>query len=95
MLLNKTKRAYFPTKIAPFKAKKIHVDYTLHLSSARKTDLMNWERTADKYFLDWLVDMGYIPDDNCTNYCSMSAVAIIDNTIEESYIVAEVTVLMV
>ena len=95
MLLNKTKRAYFPTKIAPFKAKKIHVDYTLHLSPSRKTDFMNWVTVADKYFLDWLVGIGFLPDDNCANYGSMSASVIIDKALEESYIVAEVTVLTV
>jgi hypothetical protein len=54
---------------------------------------MNWIAIADKYFIDWLVQFGYIPDDCLKNYHEVSAKAIVDTTVKESYIIAEVTVI--
>ena len=40
------------------------VNYTLFLGNNRKSDLSNWCSVIDKFFLDALVELGYIEDDN-------------------------------
>lgn len=93
-LLNKVKQAYFPTNIVKgFKAKKILISYTLRWNNHRKTDFMNWVAIADKFFLDWLVNMGFIPEDNIKNYRCMSATIEEDHLLPEPQLIAEVTIL--
>jgi hypothetical protein len=93
-LLNKTKQAYYPDLFVPlFKASEISISYTLVWNSKRRTDLMNWIAVADKYFLDWLVAQGYIPDDSLNYYHEVSASAKINTTVKSSYIIAEVKVI--
>lgn len=53
---------------------------------------MNWIAIADKYFLDWLVSMGCIPDDDLKHYVGMSVSVRIDTSVKESYITAEVEI---
>jgi hypothetical protein len=92
--LNATKQTYYPiTFPRGFKATEISIAYILVWNSNRRTDLMNWIAIADKYFLDWLVQFGYIPDDCLKHYHEVSAKAVVDTTIKESYIIAEVTVI--
>ena len=93
MILNRTKQEYFPMIIEPFRADRIHIHYCLIWNSKRRTDLMNWITVADKYFVDWLVGMGYIPDDCIKHYPSISIDSKVDTSASESYIHAEVTVL--
>lgn len=88
--LNKTKQAYAPTKLSMFKANKIRVSYTLVWNNNRRTDFMNWIAIADKYFLDWLVSMGCIPDDDLKHYVGMSVSVRVDTSVKESYIIADV-----
>lgn len=38
--------------------------YHFMKSGNRRTDLMNWIAVIDKFFLDALVELGYLPDDN-------------------------------
>ena len=40
------------------------VNYVLYLGNNRKSDLSNWLAVIDKFFLDSLTELGYIPDDN-------------------------------
>ena len=91
--LNKTKQSYAPIKVAMFRADKIRVSYTLVWNSNRRTDFMNWIAVADKYFLDWLVSMGCITDDDLKHYVGMSVSVRVDTSVKESYIIAEVEVL--
>ena len=89
-VLNKTKQNYFPVSLETFSADKIAVDYTLVLNNRKRTDLTNWIAIADKYFLDWLVASGCIPDDNAAHYANMTARAIVDTSAKETYIKAVV-----
>lgn len=54
---------------------------------------MNWIAVADKYFLDWLVSMGCIPDDDLKHYGVCTVSCRVDRTVRESYIIAEVEVI--
>lgn len=93
-VLNKTKSLWSPTLgLQMFNAKKIHVSYTLYWNSNRRTDFMNWIVIADKYFLDWLVTMGCIPDDCIKNYHSMDASMDYNKMLLDSEIHSEVTIL--
>ena len=91
--LNKTKRLYEPISGDVFNAGKIRVNYTLVWNNNRRTDFMNWIAIADKYFLDWLVGMGCIPDDDLKHYVGMSVSVRVDTSVKESYIKADVEVL--
>jgi hypothetical protein len=92
-LLNKTKQNYFPLKFEKFHAEKISIEYLLIWNSNRRTDLMNWISIADKYFMDWLVGLGYISDDCLTKCPEIYATCKIDTSIKESYIQAKVIIL--
>lgn len=92
-ILASTKKQYAPFKLSMFKADKIRVSYTLVWNNNRRTDFMNWIAVADKYFLDWLVSMGCIPDDNLKHYVGMSVSVLVDTSVKESYIKAVVEVL--
>ena len=91
--LNKTKRLYEPISGEVFNADKIRVSYTLVWNNNRRTDFMNWIAVADKYFLDWLISMGCIPDDDLKHYVGISVSVRVDTSVKESYIIAEVEVL--
>ena len=92
-ILNYTKRQYQPVSGEVFKADKIRVNYTLVWNNNRRTDFMNWIAVADKYFLDWLVSMRCIPDDDLKHYDSCTVACRVDRTVKESYIIAEVEVI--
>jgi hypothetical protein len=66
--LAQVKREYWPLESHPFKAREIRVHYRLVLCDRRRTDATNWISVADKFFMDWLVAQGYLPDDNCNHY---------------------------
>lgn len=91
--LNATKATYAPVKLSLFKASKIKVGYTLVWNNNRRTDFMNWIAIADKYFLDWLVSMNCIPDDDIKHYAGNTVSARVDTLEKESYVIAEVTVI--
>lgn len=67
-LSNKIKQNYRPISGAAFKANRIKIRYELILSNNKKTDYKNWEAVADKFFLDYLVREGMIPEDDCSVY---------------------------
>ena len=93
MTLNKTKQSYYPLLFEKFVAERIHISYHLVWNNNRRTDLMNWITIADKYFLDWLVTIGYIPDDCLKNYPSIKITSEVNTKIDKSYVRAEVTIL--
>lgn len=64
--LSQAKRAFMPIGIPEgFKAKKIRLTYHIQKKTKRRFDTGNIFSIVDKFFLDWLVTAGYIPDDNC------------------------------
>ena len=91
--LNNTKQAYYPISGERFKADKIAVKFILVWNSKRRTDRNNWTGIADKYFLDWLVVNGCIPDDDLDHYVSTTYRHVIDTAEKESYIIAEVEII--
>lgn len=91
--LNASKQSYRPVAGRPFKADKISVKYRLFLASRRRTDVMNWVSIADKYFMDFLVVSGCIPDDSFSHCAEISASADVVSGISENYIIATVTII--
>jgi hypothetical protein len=69
--LAKAKREFTPVSIDGqyLKAQKIEIHYTFVQADKRRTDAMNWISIVDKFFCDWLVTNGCIPDDS-TKYVS-------------------------
>jgi len=51
-------------ELATTKANKIKVNYVIYPNNYRKFDTMNVISIVDKYFLDALVEIGCIPDDD-------------------------------
>jgi hypothetical protein len=68
LALAQVKREYTPLADQLFKGGLVRVHYRLVLCDRRRTDATNWIAIADKFFLDWLVAHGCIPDDNCDHY---------------------------
>ena len=64
-LNSQAKKLFAPIKSMPFKADTIEISYTVLKPTKRKYDTMNIVSVVDKFFLDWLVDQGMIPDDTC------------------------------
>jgi hypothetical protein len=60
---NRVKKDFRPISGERFTAKKIRLSYRMTVNDTRKTDLLNWVATIDKFFLDWLVAEKMIPDD--------------------------------
>mgnify|MGYP000857690205 CR=1 FL=1 len=89
----KVKREFAPVFPWPrFHAEKVAITYTLVLKTRQRTDRMNWVAIVDKFFADWLVQYGYIQDDDCGHYVSTSSTAVMDPTATETHIIAEVEV---
>jgi len=90
----KVKRDFSPVYPFPrFRAEKIAVRYTLVCKTKRRTDRMNWIAVVDKFFMDWLVNGGYIPDDDIAHYIETSSTAIHDSGAPENYVIADVYVI--
>ncbi len=64
---NQVKQYFQPIEISEFKAVMISISYFISKTTKRKFDTMNIISIVDKYFLDWLVENRYIPDDSCNN----------------------------
>lgn len=65
--VDKAKKLFTPLECPSFfKADKIKVTYSVERKSSVKYDTMNVISIIDKFFLDWLVEREYIPDDNRT-----------------------------
>ena len=90
------KRLFMPTSPCYgydpfFTAKKIEITYTVEKKSKRKYDTMNIISIVDKFFLDWLVDNGFIEDDTCLNvqYSKITG----KNDCESNRVIAEIRIL--
>lgn len=65
---NNIKKAFKPIKDAKMPAcEKIRISYMLHKKFNRRFDTMNVIAIVDKFFLDWLVKDGRLPDDDHEN----------------------------
>lgn len=65
--INDAKQLFQPIFGEPFKASKIRISYFLQKKHKREFDTMNFVSIVDKFFLDWLVKEGYIPNDKFYN----------------------------
>ena len=72
MVLNNTKREFsrimderYPEKIKPLQMQ-IRTEYVIYCQTKIKFDIGNVGSIVQKYFEDWLVGRGVIPDDNIT-----------------------------
>jgi hypothetical protein len=64
---NQAKLYFSPIVFHNFKANKIEVSYHVEKRTKRKFDTMNIISVVDKFFLDWLVASGALPDDSFKN----------------------------
>ncbi len=65
---NQVKQLFRPVEIPnDFKAFRIEISYRVEKTTNRKYDTMNIISIVDKFFLDWLVSNGFLPDDTCKN----------------------------
>lgn len=64
---NQVKTHFMPVIVEPFKAKRIRISYTVTKRRKARYDTMNIVTIVDKFFCDWLVAQGMIPDDSCEN----------------------------
>lgn len=89
---NAVKAQYAPCG-GSFRANQIRIHYTLVLDNDRRTDVMNWIAVADKFFCDWMVKAGMIPDDDKRRVAGVTSGWMTDSLAEEKYIIAEIEVL--
>lgn len=75
-----------------FVANKIWVCFKFYAANFKTTDAPNWVAIAEKFFLDWMKDNGYITDDNLDIHVRGSWIAKRDNTLEDHVMIAEVRV---
>ena len=69
MVNNQVKQIFEPIKREVFKAEKIRISYYVEKKMRRLFDTKNITTVVDKFFCDWLVKSGYIPDDNFMHVC--------------------------
>ena len=67
MVNNQIKQLFKPDKIEIFRANRIRISYHVEKKSKRIYDILNIVSVVDKFFLDWMVKMKMIPDDNLFN----------------------------
>ncbi len=89
---NQVKQYFKPIEISEFKANMISISYFVEKTTKRKYDTMNIVSIVDKYFLDWLVENKYLPDDTCINVHYGKIIGITDCT--ENRITAWVEIIM-
>jgi hypothetical protein len=90
--LAKVKRAFapigLPAKINRFES--CTIVYTLNIPDKRRTDAMNWISVIDKFFLDWMVSVAILPDDNASVYTA-GAWCVTHDKNQPLQVVAEIT----
>jgi hypothetical protein len=92
MLEHKIKEAFYPVGIPEgFKAEKIRITYHIQRKGKVKFDIGNVFAIVDKYFLDWMVTAGYIPDDNLdhVDYGQITG----ENGCDENRVIAHIEIL--
>ena len=91
--LNAVKRQFQPVRGELFKAEQIQIHYTLHLATKRRTDMMNWVSIVDKFFCDWLVNNGCLPDDNYRHITGYVCNVLQDSSLLENKITANIEII--
>lgn len=66
---NQIKQLFRPISGKRFKAFKIRISYKVYKPTKRLYDVKNITTVVDKFFCDWLVKYGFIPDDNILHVC--------------------------
>ena len=69
MVNNQMKQLFKPISGELFKAEKIRITYFVEKKMKRLFDTRNTSDVVDKFFCDWLVENGCIPDDNFMHVC--------------------------
>ena len=69
MVNNQMKQMFKPIQGEVFKAEKIRISYYVEKKMRRLFDTKNITTVVDKFFCDWLVKNGCIPDDNFMHVC--------------------------
>lgn len=69
MVNNQMKLIFEPIQGEVFKAEKIRISYYVEKKMRRLFDTKNITSIVDKFFCDWLVKNGCIPDDNFMHVC--------------------------
>jgi hypothetical protein len=87
---NTVKQMYAPIKMDEFHSEKIKVRYTLILPNDKRTDVNNWCAQADKFFMDWLVKVNFIPDDSHKYTAGTYFTHIVKPSKRDKYIIATV-----
>lgn len=87
-LNNQVKKVFSPIGFQYFKSEKFKINYHLTISNNRVTDFMNWVSVVDKYFLDWLKNMGMIKDDSIDHYVGCSITCNRDTSLKDHDLIA-------
>lgn len=88
----KMKSEFRPLSIPEyFQAEQIRITYHINRNGRTSFDTMNVISIVDKYFLDWMVICGYLPDDSFKNV-SYGGITGENQTIE-SKVIAEVEII--
>ena len=69
MVNNQVKQIFEPIQGEVFTAEKIRISYYVEKKMRRLFDTKNITTVVDKFFCDWLVKNGCIPDDNFMHVC--------------------------
>lgn len=69
MVNNQMKQLFEPLNDLLFTAEKIRISYYVEKKMNRLFDTKNITTVVDKFFCDWLVKNGCIPDDNFMHVC--------------------------
>ncbi len=86
------KREFQPLEIPKMKkCQKVRITYHVEKKTKRIYDLMNVVSIVDKCFLDWMVTVGFLPDDNL-NHVDYGAITG-ENDCEENRVIAHVEIL--
>ena len=88
---NDVKDIFKPVSVYAFRAEIIEISYIVHKTTKRKYDTMNIISIVDKFFLDWLVDNNYLPDDTCFNVRYGNIIG--ENNCSENNVIASIKIL--
>ena len=86
------KREFHPLEIPRMsKCQKVRITYHVQKRTKRIFDIMNVVSIVDKCFLDWLVNTGYLPDDNLhhVDYGAITG----ENGCSENRVIAHIEIL--
>jgi len=84
------KESFEPIEKVDFKAERIKVSYHIERRGKPEYDVRNIDSIVDKYFMDWLVQEFYIPDDDFKHVCYGESDG--ENGCEENRVIATIEI---